>query len=51
MIDFKSVKGLVTAREAAEHYGLTVNSHDGLVPFPRRSQPQFEAGRAIFLPQ
>ena len=24
MIDFKSVKGLVTAREAAEHYGLTV---------------------------
>ena len=25
MIDFKSVKSLVTAREAAEHYGLTVN--------------------------
>ena len=27
MIDFKSVKSLVTAREAAEHYGLTVNRH------------------------
>ena len=27
MINFKSVKSLVTAREAAEHYGLTVNSH------------------------
>ena len=26
MIDFKAIKGLVTAREAAEHYGLTVNS-------------------------
>ena len=26
MIDFKAIKSLVTAREAAEHYGLTVNS-------------------------
>lgn len=26
MIDFKAIKGLVTAREAAEHYGLAVNS-------------------------
>ena len=26
MIDFKAIKGLVTAREAAEHYGLIVNS-------------------------
>ena len=34
MIDFKSVKSLVTAREAAEHYGLTVNSHGmALCPF------------------
>ena len=34
MIDFKSVKSLVTAREAAEHYGLTVNRHGmALCPF------------------
>ena len=32
MIDFKSVKSLVTAREAAEHYGLTVNRHGMAVP-------------------
>ena len=31
MIDFKSVKSLVTAREAAEHYGL---SWDDLVSLP-----------------
>ena len=43
MIDFKSVKGLVTAREAAEHYGLTVNSHGmALCPFHDDHDPSMK---------
>ena len=43
MIDFKSVKGLVTAREAAEHYGLTVNRHGmALCPFHDDHKPSMK---------
>ena len=43
MIDFKSVKSLVTAREAAEHYGLTVNSHGMAVcPFHDDHNPSMK---------
>ena len=43
MIDFKSIKGLVTAREAAEHYGLTVNSHGmALCPFHDDHNPSMK---------
>ncbi len=43
MIDFKSVKGLVTAREAAEHYGLTVNRHGmALCPFHDDHNPSMK---------
>ena len=47
MIDFKSVKSLVTAREAAELWADSKPSWDGLVSLPRRSQPQHEAGRSV----
>ena len=36
MIDFKSVKSLVTAREAAELWADSKPSWDGLVSLPRR---------------
>jgi hypothetical protein len=43
MIDFKSVKSLVTAREAAEHYGLTVNRHGMAVcPFHDDHDPSMK---------
>ena len=43
MIDFKSVKSLVTAREAAEHYGLTVNRHGMAVcPFHDDHNPSMK---------
>ena len=43
MIDFKAVKGLVTAREAAEHYGLTVNSRGMAVcPFHNDHDPSMK---------
>ena len=43
MIDFKSIKGLVTAREAAEHYGLKVNSHGvALCPFHDDHNPSMK---------
>ena len=43
MIDFKSVKSLVTAREAAEHYGLTVNSRGMAVcPFHDDHNPSMK---------
>ena len=43
MIDFKSVKGLVTAREAAEHYGLTVNRYGmALCPFHDDHKPSMK---------
>ena len=43
MIDFKSVKSLVTAREAAEHYGLTVNRHGmALCPFHDDHNPSMK---------
>ena len=45
MIDFKSVKSLVTAREAAEHYGLTVNRHGMAVcPFHDDHNPSMKLG-------
>ena len=34
MIDFKSVKSLVTAREAAEHYGLASTRYNGTYARP-----------------
>ena len=43
MIDFKAIKGLVTAREAAEHYGLTVNSRGmALCPFHDDHNPSMK---------
>ena len=43
MIDFKAIKGLVTAREAAEHYGLTVNSRGmALCPFHDDHNPSIK---------
>ena len=43
MIDFKSVKSLVTALEAAEHYGLTVNRHGmALCPFHDDHNPSMK---------
>ena len=43
MIDFKAIKGLVTAREAAEHYGLTVNSRGmALCPFHDDNNPSMK---------
>ena len=43
MIDFKSVKGLVTAREAAKHYGLTVNRYGmALCPFHDDHKPSMK---------
>ena len=43
MIDFKSVKSLVSAREAAEHYGLTVSSHGMAVcPFHDDHNPSMK---------
>ena len=43
MIDFKTIKGLVTAREAAEHYGLTVNSRGmALCPFHDDHNPSMK---------
>jgi len=43
MIDFKSVKSLVTAREAAEHYGLTVNRYGmALCPFHDDHNPSMK---------
>lgn len=43
MIDFKSVKSLVSAREAAEHYGLTVNRHGMAVcPFHDDHNPSMK---------
>ena len=43
MIDFKAIKGLVTAREAAEHYGLTVNSREmALCPFHDDHNPSMK---------
>ncbi len=43
MIDFKVIKGLVTAREAAEHYGLTVNSRGMAVcPFHDDHNPSMK---------
>ena len=43
MIDFKAIKGLVTAREAAEHYGLSVNSHGmALCPFHDDHNPSMK---------
>ena len=45
MIDFKSVKSLVTAREAAKHYGLTVNRHGMAVcPFHDDHNPSMKLG-------
>ena len=43
MIDFKAIKGLVTAREAAERYGLTVNSRGmALCPFHDDHNPSLK---------
>ena len=43
MIDFKAIKGLVTAREAAEHYGLNVNSRGmALCPFHDDHNPSMK---------
>ena len=43
MIDFKSVKSLVTAREAAEHYGLTVNRYGmACCPFHEDRHPSMK---------
>ena len=43
MIDFKAIKGLVTAREAAEHYGLTVNCRGmALCPFHDDHNPSMK---------
>ena len=43
MIDFKAIKRLVTAREAAEHYGLTVNSRGMAVcPFHDDHNPSMK---------
>ena len=43
MIDFKAIKSLVTAREAAEHYGLTVNSRGMAVcPFHDDHNPSMK---------
>ena len=43
MIDFKAIKGLVTAREAAEHYGLNVNSRGmALCPFHDDHSPSMK---------
>lgn len=43
MIDFKAIKSLVTAREAAEHYGLTVNSRGmALCPFHDDHNPSMK---------
>ena len=43
MIDFKVIKGLVTAREAAEHYGLNVNSRGmALCPFHDDHNPSMK---------
>ena len=43
MIDFKAIKGLVTAREAAEHYGLNVNSRGmALCPFHADHNPSMK---------
>ncbi|MBQ6397701.1 MAG: hypothetical protein IJI06_06080 [Oscillospiraceae bacterium] len=49
MIDFKSVKSLVTAREAAEHYGLTVNRHGmALCPFNDDHNPSMKLDEHLF---
>ena len=49
MIDFKSVKSLVTAREAAEHYGLTVNRHGmALCPFHDDHTPSLKLNEDYF---
>ena len=49
MIDFKSVKSLVTAREAAEHYGLTVNRHGMAVcPFHDDHNPSMKLDKHRF---
>ena len=43
MIDFKAIKCLVTAREAAEHYGLNVNSRGmALCPFHDDHNPSMK---------
>ena len=43
MIDFKAIKCLVTAREAAEHYGLTVDSRGmALCPFHDDHNPSMK---------
>ena len=43
MIDFKAIKSLVTAREAAEHYGLSVNSRGmALCPFHDDHNPSMK---------
>ena len=43
MIDFKAIKGLVTAREAAEHYGLSVSSRGmALCPFHDDHNPSMK---------
>ena len=43
MIDFQAIKGLVTAREAAEHYGLTVNNRGMAVcPFHDDHNPSMK---------
>ena len=43
MTDFKAIKSLVTAREAAEHYGLTVNSRGmALCPFHDDHNPSMK---------
>ena len=58
MTIYEKAKSLVTAREAAEHYGLMVNRYgmawadgkplwDGIVSFPRRPQSQHEARQAL----
>ena len=45
MIDFKAIKGLVTACEAAEHYGLNVNSRGMAVcPFHDDHNPSMKLG-------
>ena len=43
MTDFKAIKSLVTAREAAEHYGLIVNSRGmSLCPFHDDHSPSMK---------
>ena len=44
MMIYEKAKRLVTAREAAEHYGLNKPPWDGTLSFPRRPQTQHEAG-------